>query len=434
MNAIPLSAAFWAERLLNGVPAGIAIASLAWIFLRLAGKKNSSTRFAVWFSALLATGAAPFLAGLASRPAGAAANSAEIRLPNSWAVILLGIWAALAALALFRVALGLWKIRNLRAHHPALDLLTLDPLLQKTLAEFRVSRSVTLAISGELRVPAALGFLKPMVILPAWAMKELSPEELNAILIHELAHLARWDDCTNLAQKILRAFFFFNPAVYWIENRLSLEREMACDDVVLSRTRNPLAYAECLVSLAEKNFARRGIALAQAAVNRVRQTSRRISQILDADRPGATRVWRPTLALVTVLSAASVVAISRAPELIAFQPQDSPLTPVANTVERPQPAVLIPAAFKQSSAPSTANLTQKPVRRTHRFAVQEARRNQPPAMAPIYASSHLENQFATQTVFVVMRTAQYGTPAGSWMLCIWRVTLLNQRSVPSKST
>ena len=96
-------------------------------------------------------------------------------------------------------------------------------------------------------------------------VKELSTAELNSILIHELAHLRRWDDWTNLGQQILKALLFFHPAVWWIESKLALEREMACDDAVLAKTANPRGYAQCLISVAEKSFARRGLALAQAA-------------------------------------------------------------------------------------------------------------------------------------------------------------------------
>src|SRR6202008_1151455 len=111
--------------------------------------------------------------------------------------------------------------------------------VQKTLREFKSTRTATLCVSDDLRMPTAIGFVKPLVLIPSWAMKELSETELNAILLHELAHLRRWDDCTNLAQKVLRAVFFFHPAVWWVEGRLSLEREMACDDIVLAHTRNP---------------------------------------------------------------------------------------------------------------------------------------------------------------------------------------------------
>ena len=96
--------------------------------------------------------------------------------------------------------------------------------------------------------------MKPVVVVPGWVMQELSADELNQILLHELAHLRRWDDWTNLAQKVVKALFFFHPAVWWIEKRVSLEREMACDDAVIAETASPRAYAECLTHLAERTF------------------------------------------------------------------------------------------------------------------------------------------------------------------------------------
>src|SRR6202023_3388101 len=169
-----------------------------------------------------------------------------------------------------------------------------------------------------VQVPAAIGFLKPIIVIPSWALRELSSAQLDAILIHELAHLRRWDDWTNLAQQILKALLFFHPAVWWIESQLALEREMACDDAVLSETGNPKDYAQCLVSMAEKTFLRRGLALAQGVVNRMRQTSLRVSQILDVNRSGATRVWKPALYSVAAFFVVCLVSLSRAPELVAF--------------------------------------------------------------------------------------------------------------------
>src|SRR5258707_5357457 len=99
-------------------------------------------------------------------------------------------------------------------------------------------------------------------IFPDWVLQELSAEELKVVLLHEFAHLRRFDDWTNLLQKLVRTIFFFHPAVWWIERKLSLEREMACDEVVLAETENAQAYAECLVSLAEKSFVRSGLMLA----------------------------------------------------------------------------------------------------------------------------------------------------------------------------
>ena len=158
------------------------------------------------------------------------------------------------------------------------------------------------------------------MVIPSWTMQELSATELNAILLHELAHLRRRDDWTNLVQKIVGALLFFHPAVWWIEKKLALEREMACDDLVLAQTASPRAYAECLVSLAEKSLLRRGIALAQAAVDRLRQVTLRVSQILDVNRPRATRVWSPAPVLVAGVSVVCLLAVSHTPiRLVSFE-------------------------------------------------------------------------------------------------------------------
>src|SRR4029077_20059958 len=162
------------------------------------------------------------------------------------------------------------------------------------------------------------------IVLPAWALRELPPQDLNVILLHEFAHLRRWDDWTNLVQKIVRALFFFHPAVWWIEKRISVEREMACDDAVLAETANPHGYATCLVSLLEKSLAHRlgqrqwQGSMAQAAVHRAREASLRLAQIIDKNRPAATRVCKPALGIVGVFSVACLMTLPLSPQFVAF--------------------------------------------------------------------------------------------------------------------
>src|SRR4029077_19332839 len=95
-----------------------------------------------------------------------------------------------------------------------------------------------------------------------------------------------------------------------------------CDDAVLAETANPHGYATCLVSLLEKNLAhrlaQRRWSMAQAAVHRAREASLRLAQILDKNRPAATRVWKPALAMVGAFSVASLVALPHAPPFVAF--------------------------------------------------------------------------------------------------------------------
>ena len=240
-----------AERILNCTVEGMVIALLAWLVLRAVGPQNSNTRFAVWFAALLGIATLPLFGNWAGSGAGMAQRS-EITMPASWALYIFAAWLLVAAAGLLRVGLGFWHLHRLRKSCVPVDIATLDPVLGKTLKEFDSPRPARLCVSDRLRVPTAIGFTKPLVVIPSWTMEELSAAELNTILLHELAHLRRRDDWTNLVQKILGALLFFHPAVWWIEKKLALEREMACDDMVLSSTTTPQAYAECLVSLAEK--------------------------------------------------------------------------------------------------------------------------------------------------------------------------------------
>src|SRR5215470_14695176 len=312
------------ERLANCLAAGTLIALFAWLLLRMIGRRNSGTRFAVWFCALLAIAVAPFVEFSSTNVVSGPASRAALMMPRAWSLYLFGAWGAIAAFGLVRVAVGLWHLGSIRKNCTPVDLGSLGPAVARTLSEFRAVRPVELCSSEDLRVPTAVGFFRPAVVLPKWALTELPPAELNPVLLHELAHLHRWDDWTNLAQKSLRAVFFFHPAVWFVESRLSLEREMACDDLVLLQTANPQAYAECLVSLAEKNFLQRGIALAQAAVGRMRQTSLRVLQILDARRSKTVSIWKPAPWVVAGFSIACLVGAEHAPRLVAFTDPSGP--------------------------------------------------------------------------------------------------------------
>jgi beta-lactamase regulating signal transducer with metallopeptidase domain len=329
-----------AASMLNCMLEGVAIGLFTWLLLRMVGRRNSSTRFAVWFSALLAIAALPLVGGTASK-----AGPASITVPGAWALDIFLVWAVVAGIALLRVAMGLLQLRKLRRSCSPIEAATLSPVLRQTLQEFQTIRSVELCQSDCLQVPTAIGFSKPAVVIPSWAMQELSAPELNSILLHELAHLRRRDDWTNLAQQILKALLFFHPAVWWIESHLALEREMACDDAVLAATANPRDYAQCLIAMAEKSFTRRTLALAQAAVNRMRHMSQRVAQILDTNRSNASKVWKPALFSVAAFFVACLLSLPHAPELVAFEDRAAQTT-VASAI--PASGALIPAAHSDS--------------------------------------------------------------------------------------
>jgi len=471
-----------AGSMLNCMLSGIAIGLFAWMLLRVVGRRNSSTRFAVWFFALLAIAALPVLGGMASS---AGSVGSAITVPGSWAIAIFFVWAVIAGVALVRVGLGLLQLRKLRRSCSAIDAATLDPVLRATLQRFQAVRSVALCQSDRLQVPTAIGFVKPMVVIPAWAMRELSIAELNSILIHELAHLRRRDDWTNLAQQVLKALLFFHPAVWWIESQLALEREMACDDAVLAETANPRDYAQCLISMAEKSFMRRGLALAQAVVNRMRQTSLRVSQILDVNRSSATRVWKPALYSVAAFFVVCLVSLSHAPELVAFQ--DPMKDPMKDSMKDPMPdsmkdrmkdaaiASATPASVMLASAADSnspekravattaslraesAGLTDQPAKQaaetllqTHRMregtsslvpqsaenksGLQPRRRRMlvqasfsAAGKAALARRTPIDDEVAApQAIFVVLQSAQYDEAGPMFVrICVWRVIVVD---------
>jgi beta-lactamase regulating signal transducer with metallopeptidase domain len=438
-----------AERILNCMAEGMVIALLAWVLLRAMGPRNSGTRFAVWFAALLGIAALP-LAGNWVASGAELTKRSEISLPASWALYVFAAWALVAFLGLLRVGVGFCQLHGLRRSCVPVDAAALDPLLQKTLGDFDSPRAVTLCVSDDLRVPTAIGFAKPLVVIPSWTMQELSTLELNAILIHELAHLRRRDDWTNLIQKIVGALLFFHPAVWWIEKKLALEREMACDDVVLAQTTSPRAYAECLVSLAEKSFLRRGLALAQASVDRLRSVSLRVTQILDVNRSRATRVWSPAPVLVAGVSLVCLMALSHAPaRLVSFE--SGPTSPSAASAtldadfEASQMsqmgASVVPAKFQIRSEENRPALSGSIAAMAKAPAKSSFKAKNKPEVIPAHAvqrrtaaprlvrTSMTDNAVASQPLFLVrtefVQTRQYdATGAVVWDLCVWRVTVV----------
>ncbi|MGH9494720.1 MAG: M56 family metallopeptidase [Candidatus Sulfotelmatobacter sp.] len=332
-------AQFSALRIVESLAGGTVIGLFAVALLGLAHRQNAATKYAIGFSALAAIALLPVISLLSLR-SGVAESELRpaITVSDSWAIYLFAAWAIIAGWFLIGVVRSFLRLRALRKSCTPLELSTLDPVLQETLLRSQMKRNVVVYTSDEVRVPTALGLMNPAIVLPAWTMEELSTDELKQILLHELAHLRRWDDWTNLAQQFVKAVFFFHPAVWWIESKAALEREIACDDAVLEATGSPRAYAECLAHLAERSFFQRGLALAQAAIGKLRQTSSRVAQILDGNRPQGTRGWKLAVSSVAGFAVACAVGVSRAPRLIAFESSGQ-----AGVAESPRPRVANPA-------------------------------------------------------------------------------------------
>src|SRR6267142_1524598 len=103
-----------AERVLNAIPGGLLIAAVAWVLLRVVGRQNSGTRFAVWFCALFAVAGLPFMASVSKAAPVTQAVRSEVVLPGFWGVGIFAVWIFVAALATLRIVVGLWRLHRLR--------------------------------------------------------------------------------------------------------------------------------------------------------------------------------------------------------------------------------------------------------------------------------------------------------------------------------
>jgi beta-lactamase regulating signal transducer with metallopeptidase domain len=436
-----------ALRFLDSLIEGTLICLLGALMVRFIPRQNAATRFALWFSALVAIAALPWIGGMLPRAEFnvAATGHAAITLPDSWALYVLALWGGVVCWFAFGVVRALWHLNVLRRNCVPVDVAELDPILRDTLQRHGANRRIALCTSEQVRVPTAVGLFKPMVLVPSWVMRDLSPTELNQILLHELAHFRRWDDWTNLAQQIVKAIFFFHPAVWWIDKKVAVEREIACDDAVLAETRSPRAYAECLAHLAEKSFVNRSIALAQAAIGKIRQTSDRIAQILDVGRPASTSgSWGVAVSTIAVLVVACGAFYSRSPRLVAFEDSGH----VAQRV-----ATSSPADAQESSSDLLIPVTQAkldlhlaPVKLKTRTGARRTPRPEPAQVRQAKASKTQDENLIHRTRFtsatvpfaetfwVVVESAGMNPAAPQvYQIQMWRVTVLRTVfSAPSR--
>jgi uncharacterized protein (TIGR03435 family) len=118
--------------------------------------------------------------------------------------------------------------------------------LERLRARISVSRPVRLLVSGRVQAPATVGWLRPIVLVPLGALAGLPAAQMEALLLHELAHIRRHDYLVHIWQSAVEAVFFYHPAVWWISGHMRAERELCCDDIAVSVTGDAVLYARAL--------------------------------------------------------------------------------------------------------------------------------------------------------------------------------------------
>ena len=186
--------------------------------------------------------------GIVTHTAGGARGPARSRV-DALLPWLVAAWAAGVLLLSARLFGGWLRARRLSAQgtSPVPD--ACRAALARLAARLEVRRTVRLFESHLVDVPIAIGWLRPVVLLPATAFTGLTVDQLDAILAHELAHIRRHDYVVNLAQSVIETVLFYHPAVWWVSRQVRREREHCCDDLAVAVCGNREAYARALVGM-----------------------------------------------------------------------------------------------------------------------------------------------------------------------------------------
>ncbi len=257
-----------------------------------------------------------------------------------WLVLAWGLGVTVSSL---RLLSGWLKLRRLvREAEPAPA--EWQDTLERLARRLGMTRPVRLLRSAALDVPAAVGWLRPVVLLPVTALTGLSARQLEMVLAHELAHIRRYDYAVNLVQTLVETLFFYHPAVAWMSRVIRLEREHCCDDIAVGTSGNAVSYARALTALESL----RGMPLeaASPAMSALGGSlTERVRRLVVAPAARCSSRWVAGASVLTLMSGMAVAA-----------PLAALMLP-----ERPAAASEPPPAPMPASAPASSPLVAPPI-------------------------------------------------------------------------
>src|SRR5258708_34657898 len=171
-------------------------------------------------------------------------------------------------------------------------------------AQLRLSRPVRLLESCLVDAAMVRGHFRPVILVPIGVLAGLAAGQIEAILLHELAHIRRYDYLVNVLQRSVEGLLFYHPAVWWISRVIRAERENCCDDVVVATSGNAHQYAVALAALEQNRWSGREPAVAATGGSLVK----RIHRLLYPKGPYGA--WTPLFAAVILMAAAAVALVA----------------------------------------------------------------------------------------------------------------------------
>jgi beta-lactamase regulating signal transducer with metallopeptidase domain len=281
----------------------------------------------------------------ATDAAGAAVSPSVTRPATdiSWTRVMAGVYAAGLLIMLMQIAVQRWSVRRLAREASDVHDPEWTRLLSDSAAAMGIRRLIRLVRSRERSMPMAFGTRQPTILIPAVADTWLD-ERRRAVVLHELAHVARYDCLTQSLAFVACALYWFHPMVWWVSRRLRVERELACDDRVILAGAPARDYAGHLLEIAYAVGRHRAPALAVGMARR-QQLEGRLLAVLDAARNRRLPSWHVraasiAIAVAVILPLASVTtAIVEEKPPVEHPPASATASPAPQDVPRLDPSL-----------------------------------------------------------------------------------------------
>ena len=297
--------------------------------------------------------AAPPVTAVAASPAAWSFSRVLIPLRADMVAGLFAVWLLGVTILSMRLLTGWLWVQRMRTHatQPARE--GWQRMAERLTKKLHLYRVVTLLESATVDVPTVVGWLEPVVLLPAAALGGLTPLQVEAILAHELAHIRRHDYLVNLLQTLVETLLFYHPGVWWVSRRIRIERENCCDDLAVSLCGDPVSYAHALADL--ETFRASRFALAASGGSLLERVRRLVGA--PPSHAGSGPAWLAGIAALSLVGGMAVAA-----DTSFAQPSTSAsASAVAKAATPPSelPALQLALPVAQDSRPAT----QTPVTR-----------------------------------------------------------------------
>ncbi|MEQ9440660.1 MAG: carboxypeptidase-like regulatory domain-containing protein [Cyclobacteriaceae bacterium] len=223
------------------------------------------------------------------------------------------VWLAGSLIFIIRLANGLVQNRQLQSDTTSLPA-DWPQRFGKLIDRLQIRQSVRVESTERTKVPLTIGWMKPVILIPASILMSLPIDQVEAIMVHELAHIKRQDYLWNLIQSAAEVVLFYHPVYWYISSVLERERELACDALTVATTRQPRTYAQALLEIAARASA--PIPTQSLAASGKRGLLSRIQQIMNPDAPRKNISVLPFLLLLSMLSLSLVAFAWHQPDVL----------------------------------------------------------------------------------------------------------------------